>query len=49
VKQRTQAANMLRQLLAEFGLIIPKGVQNVLQLSKRIIDAKTDQLHGKCG
>lgn len=38
VKQRTQAANMLRGLLAEFGLVVPKGIQNVSLLAKRIID-----------
>lgn len=38
VKQRTQAANMLRGLLAEFGLVVAKGIQNVSLLAKWIID-----------
>lgn len=36
VKQRTQIANMLRGLLAEFGFVVAKGVQHVIKLAERI-------------
>ena len=32
VRQRTQSVNMIRGLLAEFGVVIPKGIWNALKL-----------------
>ncbi len=34
VRQRTQTINMLRAQLAEFGIILPQGVYQALQLAK---------------
>jgi len=36
VKQRTQLVNMIRGLLAEFGIEIPRGIGQALTLAKRI-------------
>jgi transposase len=36
VKQRTQLANMMRGLLAEFGIEIRRGIEQALTLAKRI-------------
>ena len=36
VKQRTQLVNMIRGLLAEFGIDIPRGIGQALTLAKRI-------------
>ncbi|MCA9182406.1 MAG: IS110 family transposase, partial [Planctomycetales bacterium] len=36
VKQRTQIVNMLRGLLAEFGIVVPKGIGKITQLAERI-------------
>src|SRR5471030_2813599 len=36
VKQRTQLINMIRSLLAEFGIEIPRGIGQALMLAKRI-------------
>jgi transposase len=38
VKQRTQLINMIRGLLAEFGVDIPKGIQRALLVARRIVD-----------
>ena len=35
VRQRTQLVNMIRGLLAEFGIDIPKGITNALASSRR--------------
>jgi len=40
VKQRTQLVNMIRSLLAEFGLNIPKGLERALLMARRIVDGK---------
>ena len=37
VRQRTQSVNMIRGLLAEFGIVIAKGIWNALQLTERIV------------
>jgi transposase len=37
VKQRTQLVNMLRGLLAEFGIDIPEGLERALGLAHRIV------------
>ena len=36
VKQRTQLVNMIRGLLAEFGIEIRRGIEHALMLAKRI-------------
>jgi transposase len=40
VKQRTQAINMIRGLLAEFGIDIPKGLDRALLMARRIVDGE---------
>ena len=40
VKQRTQAINMIRGLLAEFGIDIPKGLERALLMARRIVDGE---------
>ncbi|MFW5402493.1 hypothetical protein V2A85_22810 [Yersinia sp. 1252 StPb PI] len=43
VEQRTTLANQLRSLLAEYGLIIPVGIQRLQQqLPELIEDASND-------
>jgi transposase len=38
VKQRTQLVNMMRGLLAEFGIDIPKGLERALMMARRVVD-----------
>jgi transposase len=38
VKQRTQLVNMIRGLLAEFGINIPKGLERALLMARQIVD-----------
>jgi transposase len=40
VKQRTQLINMIRGLLAEFGVDIPKGLERALLRARQIVDGK---------
>lgn len=40
VKQRTQLVNMIRGLLAEFGINIPKGLERALLMARRIVDGE---------
>jgi transposase len=40
VKQRTQLINMIRSLLAEFGIDIPKGLERALLMARRIVDGE---------
>jgi transposase len=40
VKQRTQLVNMIRGLLAEFGIDIPKGLERALLMARQIVDGK---------
>ena len=40
VKQRTQLVNMIRGLLAEFGIDIPKGLERALVMARRIVDGE---------
>lgn len=40
VKQRTQLVNMVRSLLAEFGINIPKGLERALLMARRIVDGE---------
>jgi transposase len=40
VKQRTQLVNMIRGLLAEFGIDIPRGLERALLMARRIADGE---------
>ena len=40
VKQRTQLVNMIRGLLAEFGIDIRKGLERALLMARRIVDGE---------
>jgi transposase len=41
VKQRTQLVNMIRGLLAEFGIDIPRGLERALLMARQIVDGET--------
>jgi transposase len=41
VKQRTQLVNMMRGLLAEFGINIPEGLERALLMARRVVDGET--------
>lgn len=41
VKQRTQLVNMIRGLLAEFGITIPRGLERALLMARQIVDGET--------
>jgi transposase len=41
VKQRTQAVNMMRGLLAEFGINIPEGLERALLMARELVDGET--------
>jgi transposase len=44
VKQRTQLVNMIRGLLAEFGIDIPKGLERALLMARQIVDGKAPEV-----
>jgi len=44
VRQRTQSVNMIRGLLAEFGIVMAKGVWNALKLAERIVKGECLEL-----
>jgi transposase len=44
VKQRTQLVNMIRGLLAEFGIGIARGLHNALQLAARIVEGQAPEV-----
>jgi transposase len=44
VRQRTQLTNMLRALLAEFGIVIAQGVGSAIRLAKQVLDGEKPQL-----
>jgi transposase len=41
VKQRTQLVNMMRGLLAEFGIDIPQGLERALLMARQMVDGET--------
>lgn len=41
IRQRTQLVNMIRGQLAEFGIVLAKGVHHVLKLVRRLLDGET--------
>ena len=48
VKQRTQLINMIRGLLAEFGVDIPKGLERALLMARQIVDGKAPEVPRSC-
>ncbi len=44
VRQRTQLVNMIRGLLAEFGIDIPKGITNALAFVRRAVAGKANEV-----
>jgi transposase len=44
VKQRTQLVNMIRGLLAEFGVDIPKGLERALLMARQTVDGKAPEV-----
>ncbi len=44
VRQRTQLVNMMRGLLAEFGVTFPKGVEQALALARRVAEGESQEL-----
>jgi transposase len=40
VKQRTQLVNMIRGLLAEFGIEMARGLHHALELARRVVDGR---------
>src|SRR3546814_9266999 len=40
VGQRTQLINMIRSLLAEFGIVIPEGRDRALIMARQIVDSE---------
>src|SRR5450631_278534 len=44
VKQRTQLINMIRGLLAEFGVDIPKGLERALLMARQIVEVKAPEV-----
>jgi transposase len=49
VRQRTQLVNLIRGLLAEFGVAIPRGIAHALAFARRIVagEAQVPELAGK--
>ena len=44
VKQRTQLINMIRGLMAEFGVDIPKGLERALLLARQIVEGNAPEV-----
>ena len=44
VKQRTQAVNMIRRLLAEFGINIPEGLERALLIARELVDGQVPEV-----
>jgi transposase len=44
VRQRTQLINMMRGLLAEFGIDIPEGIERALQMARQVVDGKAPDI-----
>ena len=40
VKERTQLVNMIRGLLAEFGIVIPRGLERAMAMARQILDGE---------
>ncbi|NNE85800.1 MAG: IS110 family transposase [Alphaproteobacteria bacterium] len=44
IRQRTQLVNMIRGQLAEFGIVLAKGIQHMLRLVERLLDGEALEL-----
>jgi transposase len=44
VRQRTQLVNLIRGLLAEFGVIIPRGITHALAFARRLAAGETQEV-----
>jgi transposase len=44
VRQRTQLSNMLRGLLAEFGIVITQGIGSAVKFAKGVLDGDTPRI-----
>ncbi len=40
IRQRTQLVNMIRSQLAEFGIVLAKGIQHALRLVEQLLDGR---------
>lgn len=40
VGQRTQLVDMMRSMLAEFGIAIPEGLERALSIARQIVDGE---------
>ena len=49
VKQRTQLVNMMRGLLGEFGVDIPRGLERALLMARRITEGETQESPSEAG
>jgi transposase len=49
VKQRTQLVNMIRGLLAEFGIDIPRGLERALLMARWITEGEAPEIPGEAG
>ncbi len=44
VRQRTQLVNMIRAQLAEFGIVLARGIQHVMKLVDRLVDGEVPDI-----
>ena len=44
MRQRTQTTNMLRAQLAEFGIVLPKGIYHALRFAKGCLNGEQPDL-----
>jgi len=44
IRQRTQLVNMMRAQLAEFGIVLAKGIQHALRFGARLVDGETPDI-----
>ena len=44
VKQRTQSVNMMRGLLAEFGINIPEGLERALTMARQVLEGEAPEV-----
>ena len=42
IGQRTQLVNMMRSMLAEFGIAIPVGLERALQMARQVVDGEVE-------
>lgn len=47
VRQRTQLVNMMRGLLAEFGIDIPEGLERALLMARQVVDGEIPDVPGE--